>query len=238
MRQWTDESIRYRKAAAETGLMEQTIARHITTYISRESHVCDAGCGLGYLSLELASGFRLVTAVDICQPALDVLIAAKEKRGVENIRVVREDFFSMQGHHPYDAIVFCNFGSLEEILVSSKRLCRGKAIIIKKNYDYHRFTLTKIPRRGNSFKLTVAKLRTMGIPYEQETFTVETGQPFSDLQDAIKYIRMNRPDSCAEEITADKVMRKLVPGPSERYPLQFSAKESFGLLVVKTEDIP
>ena len=67
----------------------------------------------GYLSLELASGFRLLP-VDICQPALDVLIAAKEKRGVENIRVVREDFFSMQGHQPYDAIVFVILEALKK----------------------------------------------------------------------------------------------------------------------------
>jgi SAM-dependent methyltransferase len=238
MRPWTDESIRYRIAAAETGMMEETIARHIGAHLPRDSHVCDAGCGLGHLSLELASRFRQVTAVDTCQPALDVLIAAKKGRGMGNISIVREDFFSMHPNQPYDAIVFCNFGSLEEILASSKRQCRGKVIIIKKNWDYHRFSLARMSRRGNSFRLTVAKLKALGIPYEEETFTVETGQPFIDLEDAVRYFRMNRPDGCGEEITAEKVGRQLVSGPSEQYPLQLSVKESFGLLAVKVEDIP
>ncbi|NLZ77816.1 MAG: class I SAM-dependent methyltransferase [Spirochaetales bacterium] len=238
MRPWTAESIRYRIAAAETGSMEETIARHIAAHLSRDSHVCDAGCGLGHLSLELASYFRQVTAVDTCQPALDVLIAAKTKRGVGNIRVLREDFFSMRPHEPYDAIVFCNFGSLGEILASSKKQCQGKAIIIKKNWDYHRFSLARTPRRGNSFKLTASKLKALEIPCEEEVFTVETGQPFSELQDAVGYFKLNRPDGCGEEITAEKVGRMLVPGPSERYPLQCSVRESFGLLVVRTEDIP
>ncbi len=67
MRQrWTPDTIRFLRDAAANSDYYQQIARRAAACFPRSARVCDAGCGLGELSLALLPYCRHVTAVDIC----------------------------------------------------------------------------------------------------------------------------------------------------------------------------
>ena len=51
--QWTDESIAFLRDAAAMNRYYETIAEKITPQFQENAHVCDAGCGIGELSLAL-----------------------------------------------------------------------------------------------------------------------------------------------------------------------------------------
>ena len=73
MVEWTQEAIRFRMDAAERVGFDETIAAQILPHLPPNAHVCDAGCGLGYLSLALSRGCASVTAVDTSAAALAAL---------------------------------------------------------------------------------------------------------------------------------------------------------------------
>ena len=61
---WTNESIAYLRDAAKVNDYYRVLAEKIAARLPNGAHICDAGCGVGELSLALAAlGFR-VTAVD------------------------------------------------------------------------------------------------------------------------------------------------------------------------------
>ena len=68
---WDSEKIRYMRAAAERSDYYRQIASVIVPHLKKDAHVCDAGCGLGYLSAALAPQVAQVTAVLTVRTALE-----------------------------------------------------------------------------------------------------------------------------------------------------------------------
>ncbi len=50
---WTEESIAFLRDAAAINRYYETIAERIAPQLPENAHICDAGCGIGELSLSL-----------------------------------------------------------------------------------------------------------------------------------------------------------------------------------------
>ena len=72
---WTEESIAFLRDAAAMNRYYETIAERIAPQLPENAHVCDAGCGIGELSLALKPYCRHVTAVDADALAIKTLKA-------------------------------------------------------------------------------------------------------------------------------------------------------------------
>ena len=91
---WKPDMIRFMRDASEHTGYHADLAARIVPHLKEGARVCDAGCGLGYLSLALAPLAAQVTAVDRNADALSVLRENCEKyfgcepdsRGFENAR--------------------------------------------------------------------------------------------------------------------------------------------------------
>lgn len=70
---WNDDMIRFMADASEHGKYYEELASILSGYITPDALVCDAGCGLGYLSLALSQYCRHITAIDISEKALGIL---------------------------------------------------------------------------------------------------------------------------------------------------------------------
>ena len=192
MYQWTKDSIRFRIDAAEITKFDDTIIAQIVPDIPQNAHVCDAGCGLGYTSLALARHCARVTAVDTSREALAILRDNIAVTKITNIDVVEGDLFTMRPTQPYDAMVFCFFGRVEETLRAAKAQCRGTVYLIKKNWLNHRFTPGALPLGRFTFQQTLQELDLLGVPYRARTVPIEMGQPFRSLEDAVRFFELYR----------------------------------------------
>ena len=136
---WWPERIRYLKEASEYVGFNDILAERASAYLPQDGHVCDMGCGLGYLALSLSPFCSRITGADCEADVLAVLEENIEKMKIPNVDVLCADVFDLPPDTVYDAMVFCMFGEILENLRLIRRHCRGKAVIFRKNWSFHTF---------------------------------------------------------------------------------------------------
>ena len=230
MQVWDSEAIRFMQDASEFGDYHEKLARILLPYLPRNGHVCDAGCGLGYLSLVLARYCREVTAVDISVPAISAL---REQILPDNLHVCCQDITQMSGS--YDAMVFCYFGRTSEILKIAKKQCRGKVVIVKRNCEEHRFSLGQVPI-GHTVGRTLQELDERHIPYDSRPITLEFGQPFRSASDALKFFELY--NKSTEPIQEEQVYSQLISLGHPEFPLYLPSERKMELITLNACDIP
>ncbi|HMM32458.1 MAG TPA: methyltransferase [Clostridia bacterium] len=235
---WTPDMVRFLKDASEYTAYYEALAQKVAAHLDLRSHVCDAGCGLGYLSLALAKRFSFVSAVDVSPLALSVLQGNANAQHVNNLEIVEGDVFCKAPKTHYDAMIFCFFGRTDEALRIAKLQCHGKAVIIKKNWETHRFDLGGAPIGSHTFSSAVNELTEWGIPYKSETFALEFGQPFATLEDAQLFFQVYAKSGEAQNVSPEEAQKHLVRTADKAYPYYLPSLKKMGMLVVDTGDIP
>ena len=157
---WTPEMIRLMQNANARSEYHRQLAAILAPKLAGCRTLCDAGCGLGSLSAALSPYFDAITAADVSDAALDVLRETIRTQNLTNITPLPCDLLQSTDRTRYDGMVFCFFGSLAEILPVARRQCAKTLVIIKKNYELHRFSLTAQPIRGETAPSACEALRT------------------------------------------------------------------------------
>ncbi len=235
---WTRDIIRFRIDAAHYGGFDDKIAARILPHLPQNAHVCDAGCGLGYLSLALAPHCARVTAVDASAEALEVLRENAHRAGAENLSIIEGDLFSMRPARKYDAMVFCFFGGMNAALRAIKAQCASKAFLIKKHWDTHRFALEEKPLAHYTFQRACAELDALGVPYQAEVFPLEMGQPLRSVEDAALFFSTYNEESIPNETERARIAGRLVSTGDAQFPYYLPACRPLGMIVLNAGDIP
>ena len=121
MFEWTEERVSFMADACERTDFHEKLAALLSPYLKKTDSICDAGCGLGYLSLALSPLVGHVTAAERDDRALDVLRCQLARRHICNVTPLCTDVLAYTPPVPFDAMVFCFFGSMEEILAAALR---------------------------------------------------------------------------------------------------------------------
>ena len=137
---WTDEAIRFMEDACRRTDFHEHLTAMLLPHLSGASRVCDAGCGLGYLTLTLAPHVAHVTAAERDDRALDVLRRELTARCITNVTPLCTDVLTYVPPEKFDAMVFCFFGSMEEILSAARAQCRGTVLAVVRDDARHRFS--------------------------------------------------------------------------------------------------
>ena len=182
MFKWTQESIAYMDDACRRTDFHRKLTVELQPYLRETDCVCDAGCGLGYLSLSLAPYVGAVTAVERDSQALAVLERELALRHIENVHPCCEDVFVHRPEKPYDAMVFCFFGSIEEILAAAARCCRGTVLAVVRNDESHRFSGKHREPGRHSYETACRILTEKGINFTTRTASFAFDQPFRSLE--------------------------------------------------------
>ena len=235
---WQPQMIRFMRDASENCGYYAELARRIARHLPTEAHVCDAGCGLGYLSLELSKLCRHVSGVDIAPQALEVLRRNALRLCCSNISIIEGDIAQYPPETPYDAMVYCFFGKTDEVLRITKKQCAGKAIFITRNWEKHRFTLADKPLEHNTLTTIRERLCSLGIRFTSEAFALEMGQPFRSLADAALFFRIYSRDADSQNITEENILDRLIRQPSEKFPYYLPCKKDLGMILLDVGDIP
>lgn len=237
MFQWNEDRVRFLRDASEYSDYHRLLAGWMQPRLHPTDHICDAGCGLGYLSLALSPYVRRVTAVDHSGEALAVLRENCARRGVANIDILPGDIQSVPPVAPYDAMAFCFFGGIEEVAAVARAQCRGTVFVFKKHYATHRFSVGSHPTGRDSFHVAAAWLRDRGVPYDAAELELEMGQPLRSLADARRFFTLYSRDADKSVITDEFLRAKLVDTGRADFPLYLPQKRAIGCLRFSAADL-
>ena len=238
MFQWNAEKVRFMEDAAAWGDFHARLAAELAPYLPREGHICDAGCGTGHLALALSPYVKRVTAVDVSGEALSLLAENCRRRGVSNIDIRCGDVAQLPLEKPYDAMVFCFFGHIEEILAISAAQCRGTVLAIMRNDGCHRFSAAQPVIRHGGYPRGAAELTARGIPFHGWEMELPMGQPFRNFGDARRFFELYRRDGDTTPVTDDFLRARLTETGREEFPLFLPQRRCFGVLRWETREIP
>lgn len=235
---WSEERIRFQKDAAEVVGFYDVLATRIAPQIAPHSLICDAGCGLGYLSLALAKKCREIVAVDRSDSALSVLKKNLQQKQIFNVIPQLGDICRLPIDRPYDVMIFCLFGNTLDTLKIIKQQCRSHAILIKKNWNRHRFALDSANIYPTHFSRALEKLEQLGIHYSSAQCQLEMGQPFRSMEDAARFFRLYQCGNRPKSLQRKEIEAKLLRTTSAAWPYFFPAPHSVGMIILHAADIP
>ena len=228
MFKWTQESIAYMDDACRRTDFHRKLAAELQPYLRETDCVCDAGCGLGYLSLSLAPYVGAVTAVERDSQALAVLEREVKARGIANVTAVQDDVLAYRPDTRFDAMVFCLFGSMDEILAAAARCCRGTVLAVVRNDARHRFSGKSRGPGRHSYDTACRILTEKGINFTTRTASFAFDQPFRSLEAARRFFELY---GGSEDWRA-----RLVETGDPEFPWQLPSRRDFGLITFQMGD--
>lgn len=231
---WTPDTVRFQRDAALYGGYHRTLAAHLVPYLPQNAHVCDVGCGLGYLSRALAPHCKRVTAIDSEPLALAVL----RENTPENIEVFEGDAFTLSPGRQFDAMVFCFFGTMDETLLLAKKHCSGKVIVIKRSWTQHRFSLVPTPVQRYTSSETEQYLRDRSIPFAHETLLLDMGQPLRSKDDAVRFFSAYGQAGESSVISFENIESRLQKTDEPAFPYYLPQEKPLGIFVFDASEIP
>ncbi len=237
MFQWNEEMVRFMRDASECGDYHQRLVRWMLPDLHPADHICDAGCGLGYLSLALSPYVRRVTAADRSEEALSVLRENCVRRGIGNIDILPGDLLCAAPPAPYDAMVFSFFGRMEEIAAIARAQCRGTVFVFKIYYTTRRISVERHPLGHEGFRAGAEWLTARGIPFVSAELELELGQPLRSMAEARRFFALYSRDADKSLITDAFLLEKLVPTGQAEYPWYQPHTRPVGCLKFSSEDL-
>ena len=237
MQRWEKDMVRFMRDASEYGTYHQELANRLSPYLNKEMHICDAGSGLGYLSLALAPLVASVTGVERHPDASAVLAENSRRLGLDNVIARCGLIETIRPERPYDAMVFCFFGGIDEILSVAKAQCRGRVFIITRNYTTHRFSVGEHSTGSYGRRTSRDTLEKLGIPFEESTLRLEFGQPFRSFEDARRFYETYSKDADKTVITDEFLVARLVRGEGD-FSYYMPHRREAAILTFESKDIP
>ena len=235
---WEKDMISFMCHASEYSDYNQRLTEKMKPWLSKNMHICDAGSGVGYLSLALAPYVNKVTAVERHPDAADVLTENCRLLKVPNVISRCGEVKEVIPEKPYDAIVFCFFGGRQEILELAKKQCAGDVFVFTRNYENHRFSAGKHRTRYDGYPQFAEELAMLGIPAHQETFALEFGQPFRNLEEAHRFFWLYSKDQNKNVLTETFIRSQLVETGRKDFPYYMPHEKHMGFLHFSAKDIP
>ena len=217
MFRWTDDMISFMQDAAGFGSYQSALADWICGELPEAGHVCDAGCGLGFLSVRLAERLEAVTAADISGQALANLRRMAAEKEISNLEILETDMMTFTPERAYDAMVFCLFGRMQEILHVAKRCCRGRVVVVKKAFAHHRFSVSSVPIRDEVTERAADFLCAHNVPFRLETKAFDMGQPLRSMDDAVRFFEIYSKDAPGS-VTRETVRARLTETGDKTFP--------------------
>lgn len=234
---WTEEKIRFLRAAYERSFANAALADWIVQELPRGSRLLDSGCGLGYLSLELARRGMEATALDIDCAVLGVLAENLASKGIGHVSILCEDAHAHRPSIPYDGAVFCFFGGIDDVMRMAKMQCRGDVFYISRNYDHHRFSAGKHSVRYSGYRDAREALDRMNIPYTWQEMSLDMGQPFRNTDETRRFFALYSKDD--PQLLSDAfVESRLIRTEDAGYPLFMPHWRPVGMIRFSARDIP
>lgn len=221
MGDWTPQVVRFMLDASGHTDYFSRLADEVKREVAPGCFLCDAGCGLGQLSFELAPYARSIDAVDF---SIDAVALAGHRalfEGYENVLVRYGDFGVHISPHPYDCMVFSLSATPERAYEIARRNGAKKLIVVNK---VHRAMQRDRARESGrtarppektgrpivyDFEERMDELRSEGLEFRGKTLSLDFGQPFRSLAEAREFFALYRSSSYPNGISDGELLSLL-----------------------------
>lgn len=211
MQRWSADAVAFIRDASEYGAFYQELREILLPYLSHDDSVLDAGCGLGYLAQAVAADCRSIVAADRAEAAISAMRLRELPR---NMHVRCTNVFTLTER--FDVLLCSYFGRGGEILRLRETLTPKRTIVIQRNCAAHRFSVGEVEERHSWQGMDVC-LAERGLPFEKKCVSLEFGQPFRSLADAVRFFSLY--NKSAVPVTDEAIAARLVPIENARYSL-------------------
>lgn len=228
---WDEKMIRFMDQAAERSAYYKELASYIEPYISRDSVVCDVGCGLGYLAAEMSRFCKKVYAVDISEQVIDCLKLKLEKENITNVEALCVDVFNWKPREQIDATVYCMFGTLDEIEMIGKHLGVKQQFIVRRLAKQHRFRIKEKREHRYTAQEMMEELYNAQYTCDYYEMAIHFDQPFRNLEEAVQFFEIY--NKSQEKISLEDVKNRIEEQDDEEYPYLLPSEKQMGLICYK-----
>lgn len=225
--EWNPDTIRWYQVANEYSGFFNNIAEVIQPGLYGYSTLCDIGCGLGLIDLELSKTFLSITCIDINQNAIAALQEDIEARKITNIKPLVMDI--QDSNECWDVIYVSFFGAreLENFLPRCKKLIavisqsNETALYPEKYKRYHKTTVEEVKERLNN----------QSIYYTLKELSFDFGQPLLSMEDAGNFVKTHARDITSEDLDSF-LTQQLVQTGDKEYPFIIPHMKSVGIFEI------
>lgn len=225
---WNATTIKWYQAANAYSGFFKNIADLIEPRLAGYETLCDIGCGLGLVDLELSKNLKRITCIDINQEAINSLEKSIKERKISNIQTQLMNCEEIHGS--WDVIYISFFGShnLEKFLPHCKKLI---AIVDKKNE--HKPYLEKYRSfHRNTYDKVEAVLNQKGINYSLNEVALEFGQPLVSIDDAKNFIKTNY--AAVKDDDLNRFLdQQLIKTNEKEFPFYIQKKKTIGIFEIE-----
>ncbi|MDR2133145.1 MAG: class I SAM-dependent methyltransferase [Clostridiales Family XIII bacterium] len=244
---WNEKTLAWFKvASAHTGF-HANLARLVRPLIADCETICDVGCGLGLLDLELAQDVRDILCVDRNEAAIGALNELLRARGTRNVVARAMDANALVGER-WDAAIMSFFGSSLEDIARFLTLCDKRMILIVHEKSSTGRRVNAISLRAKPFGAAEVSgfLSERGLRFRETRAALEFGQPFKSLADARDFIRTyaslashaaSAADEAAWERLCEDMERRLARTGRADYPLYLPKRKNLAVFAVEKSAI-
>jgi len=225
---WNPRTIHWYQRANEYNSFYKRIADLIAPKLQGYSTLCDIGCGLGLIDLELCRSIDKITCIDISPEAINALNKSIEAAKITNIETRLMDCEKIK--ESWDVILISFFGSrhLEKFLPHCKKLFavvngnNHSPLYPEKYKKYHKNTVSQAKKN----------LDQKGIPYSLTEIFLEFGQPLDSLEDARQFILSYSPQNDPKDL-AEFLSRNLKETGDLEYPFFLPHSKIIGIFEIE-----
>ena len=228
---WNEQTIRwFLDASIYTGF-HRSLAQIIMPHLSPGGTLCDLGCGLVRLDIELAPFMTKITAVDINEHATELLRHESMASGLNNLSIVHGDASSLT--ETFDFVLLSFFGKSD--LLELMKLCRQRLIrIVSADNKSGLYPQKYRCNVKDTVPIVQEELDAKGINYELERYSIEFGQPLRSWQDAMQFILKNAPEAGTDEVIYF-LNENMILTDDDDFPLYLPNQKELGIFVFDKE---
>lgn len=226
--EWSPDTIRWYQAANQYSGFFKNIADFIRPSLQGYTSLCDIGCGLGLIDLELSKSIPSITCIDINLQAIEALQKSIAERKIDNIKPLVMD--SQDINESFDVIYISFFGARE--LEAFLPYCKKLIAVVNKKHQAELYPEKYRTKHKTTAEEVEERLQKQGINYALGEASFEFGQPLNSREDAEKFVRTHAHDISQADLDLFLAERLTETGDRE-YPLFISRLKSIGIFEVE-----
>ncbi|MDR2088442.1 MAG: class I SAM-dependent methyltransferase [Clostridiales Family XIII bacterium] len=242
---WNEKTIDWFKTASAYTGFHGRLASIVRPCVADCETLCDVGCGLGLLDLELAKDVKEILCVDRNEAAIGALNEFIRARGIRNVVARVADAGTLAGERR-DAVILSFFGSSLEDIARFSQFCGKRMILIVHEKASSARCVNAVSLRPKPFGAAeVSRFLTgRGLRFREMRAALEFGQPFRSLADARDFIRTYTASmsdaagagAAAQERLYGDMESRLVETGRADYPVYLPKQKRLAVFAVETSE--